>query len=534
MLKQAMSKLKSLNDEIFKVFALRPELLDPNYRNFEKFTDDLVPFMLRQATGFLETKQPSDQTVLPEMLVRLLGDCINKPLPRVEARCISCSSVPDHHEKFRAMFAEDGDLVNELHMRVFRLACHMCARWTQGKRHHGCDDEHDVQSELNAISVLSRQITARINNIFKNGTSGLELPLTLRRSATFFPDYEGILDGLFIGKEYMDCLGQTALHRLFDFSHLRTIDQREAIAREMSNSHPYADILGRLPLHVAIQNGTLWYPLNTSKKLFIASSVNAQTVYGHTPLHYTRFRGGTPFAVFAENEILGLDPNLPDVTGSPAIAYLLKDEDAETIMVFLDMFEMDLNTSKGPNGVPLLCAVVRRGLTDVLEQLLNLQNINPNVVDDCGATPIHIAIDERNLQSLELLGKFTGLHWNKPDHRGWTPLHHAASTSDERFLQYILARSRPTDVNLGDEHGDRPLHVAISYGYDEHVKILLESVAVDVNAQNKEGMTPLIGAIMSCRTRTVELLLKDKRVNLDPKDCKGNAALGRAHLHSRF
>jgi ankyrin repeat protein len=461
MLKQAMSKLEDLNTGILKDFELDQSNLYAGYTVFEKFTEDLVPSMLRQATEFLlGEKQHGDHMILSPLFVRLFGDCIYKPLPKVGPRCMVCSSVPDHDETFRAMLERNGDLVNELHLRVFRLACHMSDKsfGPPENRHHGCDDSHHIQSELHAISVLSKQITARINNIFNDGTTGLDLPATLRESAIFIPDYGGCLDGLFIGQDYVDCLGRTSLHRLFDLPH-HVGDWMEPILRESSNSLTYTDILGRSPLHIAS-----WFRLPSIpvKDLLRTSNVNIRTVYGHTPLHYAVVSGKYTSIIskmFAGHEDLRLDPNLEDVKGRSAFSYLVKNGDLEETVSFLNTFNIDLNSRKS-DGMPPLREVIQYGRTDLLGYLLGFHMISPTVEDDSGGTPIHWAIADKNFGSLDLLGKLTSLHWDQPDRSGCTPLHHAARITDDRFIKFILARLEATGVNHGDEYGFRPLHQA--------------------------------------------------------------------------
>ena len=63
------------------------------------------------------------------------------------------------------------------------------------------------------------------------------------------------------------------------------------------------------------------------------------------------------------------------------------------------------------------------------------------------------------------------------------------------------------DVDVKNEFGDTPLHIAASTGYTSVVKLLLEHKA-DVNAINKDGDTPLHLACKESYLEAVKLLLK--------------------------
>lgn len=68
-------------------------------------------------------------------------------------------------------------------------------------------------------------------------------------------------------------------------------------------------------------------------------------------------------------------------------------------------------------------------------------------------------------------------------------LHLACQEQRSEFVELILGQDG-IDVNLKDEHGYTPLHIACQ-GHPEVVKLLLAHNGIDINSKAGGGMTPL-------------------------------------------
>lgn len=88
---------------------------------------------------------------------------------------------------------------------------------------------------------------------------------------------------------------------------------------------------------------------------------------------------------------------------------------------------------------------------------------------------------------------------------GDTPLHIAASTGYTSVVKLLLEHE--ADVNAKNKIRETPLHCASSEGIIGNVELLLEHKA-DVNAINKDGDTPLHLACKESYLEAVKLLLK--------------------------
>ena len=91
-------------------------------------------------------------------------------------------------------------------------------------------------------------------------------------------------------------------------------------------------------------------------------------------------------------------------------------------------------------------------------------------------------------------------------------IHEAAWRGNIKVVKQRIAAD--IDVNLKNERGSPPLHLAVNFGHNEIAKLLIAKGA-DVNADGENEWTPLHFAAYRGRTIIVELLIaKGADVNL--------------------
>lgn len=106
--------------------------------------------------------------------------------------------------------------------------------------------------------------------------------------------------------------------------------------------------------------------------------------------------------------------------------------------------------------------------------------------DANGATYLHTAVSNEEIEDIARLLIERGANVNVSDKDGATPLLRVASVKIARLLI-----ERSANVNAADREGLTPLHFAVSEGPGiEFAKLLVLSGA-DVNARNNHGHTPL-------------------------------------------
>lgn len=91
-----------------------------------------------------------------------------------------------------------------------------------------------------------------------------------------------------------------------------------------------------------------------------------------------------------------------------------------------------------------------------------------------------------------------------------SPLFRAVTATDDGPLQRLLQEGH--SVEVVNQYGDRPLHVAALFGQLSKVKLLVAHRA-SVNPQNLIGRTPLMVAARHGRADVVEYLLTEGRAD---------------------
>ncbi len=146
--------------------------------------------------------------------------------------------------------------------------------------------------------------------------------------------------------------------------------------------------------------------------------------------------------------------------------------------------------------------------------LNNKKNIDINIKNISGITPLHYAIKDENIEIIDLLIK----HGANVDEYGWFYLHNISYNGYLEIASILI--NSGAKINVKDPGGKTPLHLAIFGGHLRMVSLLLKHEA-KVNEADKDGKTPLHLAISGGHLRMVSLLLKhEAKVNEADKDGK--------------
>jgi ankyrin repeat protein len=223
---------------------------------------------------------------------------------------------------------------------------------------------------------------------------------------------------------------------------------------------------GQVPLHLMSDRGYK----DEGERLVLArlllvgrcAEVNAQDMYGNTPLHCASYNG------------------------RPKIFQLLLAQGANA----------HAEDNRGRNPLHRMMSEYIGGIDtqDVLKvtELLLEQGVDVNVLDMNRETPLHVASSLRLLENIRLLlGR--GAKADAQNVHGQTPLHLVCQRQDFNDESANVARlflQLGMDVNARDKHMATPLHLASAHGYCEVALALLDHGA-DVHAQNIDGQTPL-------------------------------------------
>lgn len=201
---------------------------------------------------------------------------------------------------------------------------------------------------------------------------------------------------------------------------------------------------------------------------------------------------------------------------------------------------------------PLHCAAINPNI----KYLQTLVGVEPdiNIVDKWQRRPIHYAAACVSSAPLEyLLEKFANP--SDEDSSGMSALHFAAQAGRPQNVDILLKRAKnlgtesdvfatkygPAGINRSNRFGSCPLHLAITNGHTDVVKVLLKH-QVDVNkplTASKDKMTPLM--IAACKGHLeIARLLVGQKAFIEQTDKMKRTALthaamnGNTHLVSYF
>ena len=137
---------------------------------------------------------------------------------------------------------------------------------------------------------------------------------------------------------------------------------------------------------------------------------------------------------------------------------------------------------------------------------------------------LQIAALEYEKEAIDLIQKNIGnldSIFSKDDHS--TALHSAVLFGSYRIVGALLEYG--ANINIKDEHGDTPLHIAVNSGRNDIVKLLISYPEINLNLQNKNGDTPLHIAVNSCRDDIAKLLISCPEINLNLQNKNGDTPL---------
>ncbi|USE33832.1 ankyrin repeat domain-containing protein [Endozoicomonas sp. SCSIO W0465] len=120
--------------------------------------------------------------------------------------------------------------------------------------------------------------------------------------------------------------------------------------------------------------------------------------------------------------------------------------------------------------------------------LLQVEGIDIDVLDSEGNTALHHAVSNHNLETVKTLLKFNA-DPNIRNNCGFTPLHLAAGepTCPDLFTLLIEHKAR---FDIPDESGHQAIHTAAEAGHELALETLIKNGA-NVNAIARDGRTPL-------------------------------------------
>lgn len=262
-----------------------------------------------------------------------------------------------------------------------------------------------------------------------------------------------------------------------------------------------------------------------ARKLQRLEAVSALTAQGFSPKH---FNNSLQLAAQEGNlELVKLLIHAGADVNSTAPIILTQQEPTEVDDLQLLTTDINLNIPQTKGLTPLYRAVYF-GHKDLVAFLLTLPGIDVNKADATGETPLYWAAYQGYSDIVSLLLKAPGIDVNKAEQQyGWTPLLRAASDGLTEIVN-LLIQAPDINVNAMSKVGDTPLSCAAINGRTNVVRALLKTPGIDIEqACDTSGLTKLRLAA-SCGLTEWILELINNGVDPNTKDAHGYTPLCQA------
>ena len=125
-----------------------------------------------------------------------------------------------------------------------------------------------------------------------------------------------------------------------------------------------------------------------------------------------------------------------------------------------------------------------------MKMLLTHKDINVNIQDKIGQTPLHTSIERCRLDILQQLLSHEDIEVNIEDNEGKTPLQHAIENNDSDSVEQLLSHKN-IDVNTTDKYGCSILRVAVENCRPKCVEALLTHKDINIHIKDEQNRTSL-------------------------------------------
>jgi ankyrin repeat protein len=182
--------------------------------------------------------------------------------------------------------------------------------------------------------------------------------------------------------------------------------------------------------------------------------------------------------------------------------------------------------SRDEYGKTPLSYAAGAGQNEVVWLLLTRSDVATDIPDNSGRTPLSYAAAAGHEAVVKMILAQGSNSANQEDNERRSPLSYASESGNETVVKMLVARARnDAELNAADYHGRTPLWWAITGGYCNIVKLLLDYGAdIDARSHREEGQTPLIHAIELHQEAITKLLLENG-ANIESRGDRGRTPL---------
>ncbi|MDP0588885.1 MAG: ankyrin repeat domain-containing protein [Candidatus Endonucleobacter bathymodioli] len=273
---------------------------------------------------------------------------------------------------------------------------------------------------------------------------------------------------------------------------------------------------GFTPLHFAVLQAK-----KESIKLLLAAKASSNTA-----LHFA-IQVGNIECLRLLLDVENILVNVPNDEGYTPLHYAVKTDQAEIVKVLLTVDGIHQVQKMNKQGNTPLHVAIMRGNIEVIKALLTVDGIHQvNIMGANDYTPLHLATILDDPASLDTLLAVTDIQVDITNKKGSTPLHLAVMQGKKESIKLLLAAK--ASINIENSMGYTPLHYAATLPDPEPLKMLLNHNAslgvkgMNANVTSKiDNITPLHWAAMVGKIECIRTLLAVEGIEINIKDKDG-------------
>ena len=221
------------------------------------------------------------------------------------------------------------------------------------------------------------------------------------------------------------------------------------------------------------------------------------------------------FKILVEN---GADLNLVDEAGQLPITLICQTPDVKYLDLALKKgIKLKINQSE-PDKLELISQAAMHGNSDILDRLV-ANGLDINVKAENNNSALHLAVatvvDEHIGKCLYFEEKFES---SDQEYKQRLSEYQDFETMQNAKLKWLITAG--IDINIQNDFGDTPLHLAIKSNLLKVIKTLMELKA-NVNSKNNNNETPLHIALQHSHPPVIEMLLKAGANNINAATTTG-------------
>ena len=244
--------------------------------------------------------------------------------------------------------------------------------------------------------------------------------------------------------------------------------------------------------------------------------INATTKYGESLLCSASKSGNTLLVKALQEYDIASSLN----SGYQSPAHKAASSGSTTMLNYIiPQYNLDANLPDRIGRTPLMYSC-SSGSINAVEYLINCHNSDPNITDHKGMTCLHHSCRNGRIDITQYLIEVQNCDINKTDNEGRTLVHHAASSGNYNLVQYLITEQglSPTVVN---KNGLTALHYA-SLTLNLHlVQELVVTHQLDPHQADSDGKLP-IHCVAECGGIFIlDYLVKSCKCNLNQTDTSG-------------